>query len=222
MRRLLIVCLIAALPAPHAWAQAMRSPPTPAEVRAGSLLAQAGPQTRAFVTREARTPGLTEASARQAALSEGAALGATSPVDIDALVAMVMFQASQDADADLRALEAQMQQTNAQKQAMRGQTNGMEAAQGGGRAQAAGEYAANATAGKNAPSMPVNAYRTYRPIPNPQPNAARPSDSLNAMSDEDSMRLQMAMDRRSKLQQALSNIMKHVSDTDSAITKNLK
>jgi hypothetical protein len=47
-------------------------------------------------------------------------------------------------------------------------------------------------------------------------------DSLNEMSETESMRLQMAMDRRSKFVEALSNIMKKTSATDSAIIKNMK
>jgi hypothetical protein len=47
-------------------------------------------------------------------------------------------------------------------------------------------------------------------------------DSMSEMSEMTSLRLQMAMDRRSKFLETLSNIMKKISDTDSAITQNLK
>lgn len=47
-------------------------------------------------------------------------------------------------------------------------------------------------------------------------------DSMNEMSEMTSMRLQMAMDRRSKFVEALSNIMKKMSDTDSSIIQNMK
>jgi hypothetical protein len=42
------------------------------------------------------------------------------------------------------------------------------------------------------------------------------------ISEMTSMRLQMAMDSRSKFLQTLSNVMKSISDTTSQITKNLK
>jgi hypothetical protein len=46
--------------------------------------------------------------------------------------------------------------------------------------------------------------------------------SLSEMSEQTSLRLQMAMDRRSKLMEALSNLLKKQSDTASAIISNLK
>jgi hypothetical protein len=42
------------------------------------------------------------------------------------------------------------------------------------------------------------------------------------LSQMDSMRLQMLMDRRSKFAQSLSNIMKKISDTNGQINGNLK
>jgi len=47
-------------------------------------------------------------------------------------------------------------------------------------------------------------------------------DSMNEMSEMTSMRLQMAMDCRSKFVETLSNIMKKMSDTDNSITQNMK
>ncbi len=48
------------------------------------------------------------------------------------------------------------------------------------------------------------------------------ANQVSDMSDMDSMRLQMLMDRRSKLLDAMSNVMKSTSDTQSAIIGNLK
>jgi hypothetical protein len=47
-------------------------------------------------------------------------------------------------------------------------------------------------------------------------------DNLSEMGEMESMRLQMAMDRRSKFTEALSNIEKKMSQTSSDITKNIK
>ncbi len=47
-------------------------------------------------------------------------------------------------------------------------------------------------------------------------------DSLNELSESASLRLQMMMDRRSKMMSALSNIMKKISDTQDSIISNLK
>ena len=47
-------------------------------------------------------------------------------------------------------------------------------------------------------------------------------DSMNEMGEMESLRLQMAMDRLSKMMSTLSNILKKISDTASAITQNIK
>ncbi len=47
-------------------------------------------------------------------------------------------------------------------------------------------------------------------------------DSLSDLSQMQSLRLQMYMDRRSKLYETLSNLMKKAGDTDSTIVGNLK
>lgn len=47
-------------------------------------------------------------------------------------------------------------------------------------------------------------------------------DSMSELGEMESLRLQMAMDRLSKLMSTLSNLLKKISDTSSAITQNLK
>lgn len=47
-------------------------------------------------------------------------------------------------------------------------------------------------------------------------------DSMSEMGEMESLRLQMAMDRLSKLMSTLSNMLKKISDTASAITQNIK
>lgn len=47
-------------------------------------------------------------------------------------------------------------------------------------------------------------------------------DSLSEMGELDSLRLQMAMDRLSKMMSTLSNLLKKISDTASSITQNTK
>lgn len=47
-------------------------------------------------------------------------------------------------------------------------------------------------------------------------------DSMSEMGEMESLRLQMAMDRMSKMMSTLSNLLKKVSDTASAITQNIK
>jgi chromosome segregation ATPase len=47
-------------------------------------------------------------------------------------------------------------------------------------------------------------------------------DSMNEMSEMTSMDLQMAMDRRSKFVETLSNVLKKISDTQASIIQNMK
>ena len=48
------------------------------------------------------------------------------------------------------------------------------------------------------------------------------ADQMSDLGSMDQMRLQMAMDRRSKLIEALSNILKKTSDTSDSVIQNLK
>jgi hypothetical protein len=47
-------------------------------------------------------------------------------------------------------------------------------------------------------------------------------DSMSEMGEMESLRLQMAMDRMSKMMSTLSNILKKMSDTAGAIVQNMK
>ena len=47
-------------------------------------------------------------------------------------------------------------------------------------------------------------------------------DSMSEMGEMESLRLQMAMDRMSKMMSTLSNLLKKMSDTASQITQNMK
>jgi hypothetical protein len=47
-------------------------------------------------------------------------------------------------------------------------------------------------------------------------------DAMSEMGEMESLRLQMAMDRMSKLMSTLSNLLKKSSETGSQITQNLK
>ena len=47
-------------------------------------------------------------------------------------------------------------------------------------------------------------------------------DSMSEMGEMESLRLQMAMDRMSKMMSTLSNLLKKISDAQNSITQNLK
>lgn len=47
-------------------------------------------------------------------------------------------------------------------------------------------------------------------------------DSMSEMGETESLRLQAAMDRLSKMMSALSNLLRRVDTTNAAITQNMK
>lgn len=55
-----------------------------------------------------------------------------------------------------------------------------------------------------------------------QASARKELDSKSEMGEMESLRLQMAMDRLSKMMSTLSNLLKKISDTAQGITQNLK
>lgn len=75
----------------------------------------------------------------------------------------------------------------------------------------------------------VNA--AYAPAPGQPPKAELDAavgqmkselDSMSEMGEMESLRLQMAMDRMSKMMATLSNLLQKVSDTQDAIVQNIK
>jgi Arc/MetJ-type ribon-helix-helix transcriptional regulator len=63
---------------------------------------------------------------------------------------------------------------------------------------------------------------TKKDIDNAKETVKNKLDSLSEMGEMESLRLQMAMDRMSKMMSTLSNLLKKVSDTASDITQNIK
>ena len=63
---------------------------------------------------------------------------------------------------------------------------------------------------------------TKKDVENAKETIKNTLDSLSEMGEMESLRLQMAMDRLSKLMSTLSNLLKKSSDTASAITQNIK
>jgi len=100
-------------------------------------------------------------------------------MDIDAVVFLVMMQATQDQETDLQQTMNQMQQNTNAKQASRA-SGQVATAQGSSGAQ------------------------------------------MSDISTEQQMRLQMAMDQRSKFLATISNMMKSASDTQTSVISNLK
>jgi len=128
---------------------------------------------------------------------------AGSDMDIDSLVQFIMFQAAKDSNADLKDIMNEMQNNQKKKRETRKLLNSLDqrislCARGG--------------CGRTALSQ----------LKVERENLKNNLDSLSEMGEQESLRLQMAMDRMSKMMSTLSNILKKISDTSSSIIQNLK
>jgi hypothetical protein len=158
--------------------------------------------------------------------------------DINSLVAIVIMQSANDAEKDLRDTLAQMQSINIAKQKLRDLLSQVQSEVksnptpvGSTLCQTALCKSLNAQLNQISvattnlekpvrillPSKP-----TYSDLKVVQSQLQSNLDSMNEMSEMTSLRLQMAMDRRSKFVEALSNIMKKIDDTQSNILQNIK
>lgn len=219
--------------------------------RAETLRASLQPSARSWIEQqaqiEAKRPApnadALRAAIRQrfaASLSQGASRqGGTGAgqSDIDALVMIVMEQVAQDSAQDLQAQMQEMQEVAKQKQALRQLADETQQA------------AAQMAGAKNAPcktafcqSLPSRLDELNRSgarLPHPihlqspanitgqqlaslDAQLKQSLDSASDVGDQMQLELQMAMDRRSKFIDTLSNIEKTESDTQNSIIQILK
>jgi hypothetical protein len=225
--------------------EAMQLRPLPQEIirRHAVLSAKLQPSTRmwvqqrAFLESKKSSPDVTALKADAKSHFQ-----ATNPnlsgADIEAVAFLVMMEASKSAEEDLKSIMDGVKLINKQKEALRSALNDVNQL--------------TAASGKTPPSTPctvplcrslssrISQIQSQSPAsprlrrlqlrPNPtyaDLNAARIDiksnlDSLSEMGETESMRLQMAMDRQSKMMATLSNILKKMSDTNDSIVQNIK
>lgn len=167
--------------------------------------------------------------------------------DVEAMVASALLEAAEGCREDLKAIMTGVKAINAAKQRQREvlarmQRDATEAAL----AEAEGrklELSPNGLGGASAyarvqiaiPDVEATggvrfatvAFADRRVVRREEIEAARDAirgqlDSLSELGEMESLRLQMAMDRLSKLMSTLSNVLKKMSDTGQTITQNLK
>ena len=152
-------------------------------------------------------------------------LGSMGNQDIEALAFLVLMQASKSAQEDLKSIMAQVKSINNQKSKIR-----------------------EALASLDDKNRSITRARldSFKLLLKPQPNVKRtnniPStreisqveidnmrtgliesrDSLSGLGEERQLKLQILMDRRSKIMTTLSNLMKKISQTQDNIIANLK
>lgn len=182
----------------------------------------------------ARLPQARQAQLSALADQEPLANGALSPASSDALAGMtsadgdiasltmiVMMLVARDAEADLREIMTQM---NARREASRdGCPPQNEDASNDTRvvltrpvARAIQDAVSGANARATAPTVAASpSGQTARPASPPQPAPPCPDEMA-------ALRLQMYMDRRTRAQEMLSNMLRRQSETSESITQNLK
>jgi len=220
--------------------------PIPPEMhsRFTALQSKLQPSVRSWVEQQARLeaqkpspdlPGLE--SAIRSRFSNSAKGATLSGGDIESLAFVVLMQAANSSQQDLQQIMGQVKAANASKDKIRGLMSEVnkEAASGAAKTSVpcttpvcrslgsrVNEIENSSPKAPRTVALPASANPTYADLRNLQNGLKGKLDSMNEMSEMTSMRLQMAMDRRSKFIETLSNIMKKTSDTASGIVQNLK
>ncbi len=223
-------------------APAIKLQPVPADIqrRSQTLHAALKPTAAAWVTQQAKfeeQQSTLNLNALEAAIRQrfGASLAGA---DVDALVFAVLAEAAEDQDTDLQTAMQEMEAQTQAKQSLRGLLTAVNAALASsgknmGNAKCTTAFCqalpvrlaqiADQTARISRPvRLQVPSNLTYGQLGALQSQVSNSLDSINEMSEMSSMRLQMAMDRRSKFVETLSNVLKSVNDTSSAIISNMK
>jgi len=140
--------------------------------------------------------------------------------DVEALCFLVMMEASKSAQEDLKAIMAQVKAINDAKARQREQLQRLQDA-----LPAASEQP-KPPASTRAPDLDALIQvllAVYAIDVDRQGKMALDDlDSMSELGETESLRLQMAMDRMSKMMSTLSNLLKKISDTANQITQNLK
>ncbi|RTL60434.1 MAG: hypothetical protein EKK37_06260 [Sphingobacteriales bacterium] len=140
------------------------------------------------------------------------ALGNLNDADIEAIAFLVMMQAAKSAQQDLKDIMGQVKKINDAKASQRQKTNELK--------QSSAQMKTQARAGyQNADSLkPLRAATVAKQVSEQKDK----KDNMADLSEEQQLKLQMIMDRRSKAIQAISNMMKKLSETEENIIKNIK
>ena len=189
------------------------------------LVARASPQARAWATQEAARELSTDTVSQETAMKAAASyrsLGRGSSGDIEALAFIVLMEAAKSAQEDLKSIMANVKKINDAKASMR-----QRAPKPTGAAATRGTGAHAVVPAARTPLQPTQANVTPRPLPKAEFDrrfvlARDDLDAMSEMGELESLRLQMAMDRMSKMMSTLSNLSKKVSETASGITQNIK
>lgn len=162
-----------------------------------------------------------------------AALGNMGNADIEALAFLVLMQASKSAQEDLKAIMAKVKAVNEHKEQLYDASNRLKTSRAISgvqldsfnlllsRTKALRQGQNPETVKLTRSAVPGRAV-TKQQMDATMERIKNDLDSMSEMGEMESLRLQMAMDRMSKLMSTLSNILKKISATQDAIVQNLK
>lgn len=183
-------------------------------------------------SREAREKSLSSDSV-MARTRSYAVLGSMNGQDIEAICFLVLMQASKSSQEDLKAIMAQVKSINAQKAAIRQTLTALKDNRSVKTAQLdslkflhsktqAIQKGANPDAVRFQGSANSRNPVSKQDLDAIKEQMEKDQDSLSEMGEMESLRLQMIMDRMSKMESMISNIMAKISKTSDAIIQNLK
>ena len=142
----------------------------------------------------------------------------------------VLMESDKSAREDLKAIMAGVKAINKQKEGWRAIANTLAAypaeagkpSRGGWVFDSTDAKGATVTGGFTLKGTGAGGAVTRADVESARETIKNKLDSLSEMGEMESLRLQMAMDRMSKMMSTLSNLLKKMSDTASEITQNLK
>jgi hypothetical protein len=161
--------------------------------------------------------------------------------DIEALAFIVLMQATKDMDEDLKEIMTSVKEINKERENLRKQQSALREKVSKNKKATRDENVLRPIKRSDFKTISTKHDLAKLPVLGPPSklpddlnsmpplkieslllDAKQDLDTLDQMSEEQSLRLQMLMDRRSKFIETLSNIMKKLSDTSSSIISNLK
>lgn len=240
MRKLILATLFLGLAGPLAASelQLARIQANPELAGHDQRMAALSPSLREWVTARSRAAvdsGVAPDPAQVAEEAEQRLAGQDfSQGDIESFVYLVMMEAAKQADADLREAMEEMQANNKRKAMTRASIEARREAMAAAKSELAMTGPESKAICVGPPCRPQiilaqpqiqlaqPRLELAQPVAVEEPQPTDEKDSLSEMGEMTSLRLQMAMDRRSKFMEALSNLMKKSSDTAETITSNLK
>lgn len=172
------------------------------------------------------------------------AAGCPGSSDIEELAFLVLMEAAKDSEEDLRQIMAHVKAINNAKASQRESMQKLQEVESGIRGAAAksgnaskspctipdcrslvelsARLSQSTARGNRALQYNAPAQMTYAQALQLAEKMKQDLDSMSDLSQVDQMKLQQAMDRRSKMEEMISNLLKKISDTQSSIIGNLK